>query len=385
MDAIIIGAGVLGTFHAYHLAQMGKKVVVLEKDPVPREATVRNFGQVVPSGFSVGRWHYYGRYSTNLYKELQSKADVGIRNEGSLYIASDPSEMAVLEEMHERFNAVDYESELYTKEAVLRYSDRFQPDYVHGGLYFPQEVSADSRRMIKSVQDYLVANSTIEFRYNTTVIDIETTNTGVNVHVAGGKSLKAEKAFVCTGRDFQILFPSLFRSANIEISKLQMMASCPVDFKLKGNILTGLTIRRYESFKSCNTYLQLDPDNAKKELTDKGIHILFKQRPDGTIVIGDSHAYADVNQGFDTGFDEVAKVNQLIINETNQILNVPNLEIKEYWSGFYAQMKGGEEIFEHDIEDKIHIITGIGGKGMTASAGYAKERIEKLYQLQITE
>jgi glycine/D-amino acid oxidase-like deaminating enzyme len=45
-DLIVVGAGNLGTFHAYHALQMGKSVLMIEKDSEPMEATVRNFGQV---------------------------------------------------------------------------------------------------------------------------------------------------------------------------------------------------------------------------------------------------------------------------------------------------------------------------------------------------
>lgn len=378
-DVAIVGAGALGTFHAFHLAQMGKKVVIFEKDPQPREATVRNFGQVVPSGFPIGRWHHYGRYSTALYKELQSKRDIGIHPNGSLYIASDPSEMRVLEELHAKFADVDYASQLLTKLQVLDHSDRIKEDYAVGGLYFPQEVSADPRRMIKTIQDYLVEHFDVTIRYNTTVIDIFKEKDGAKLVLAGNEKVWVERAFICNGRDFNILFPALFREANIEVSKLQMLLSEPVDFQLKGNILTGMTIRRYESFKTCESYKELDPENAHPELAEKGIHVLFKQRADGSVIIGDSHVYADASKGYDTGFDEDERINRLILNEARNILNWPDLKIRYAWSGFYGQMKGEEEIFEKVIDDCIHIVTAIGGKGMTASAGYAKEHVEKIY------
>ena len=55
-DCVIIGAGVLGCFHAYHAAKKGLAVLLLEKDSQPTEATVRNFGMVIPSGMSQGKW-----------------------------------------------------------------------------------------------------------------------------------------------------------------------------------------------------------------------------------------------------------------------------------------------------------------------------------------
>ena len=59
-DVIIVGGGILGTFHAYHAHKKGLKVAILEKDKQPQGATVRNFGQVVPSGMNT-KWQTFGR------------------------------------------------------------------------------------------------------------------------------------------------------------------------------------------------------------------------------------------------------------------------------------------------------------------------------------
>ena len=46
-DVIVIGAGVLGTFHAYFAAQMGLKTLLIERNMFPNDASTRNFGMVV--------------------------------------------------------------------------------------------------------------------------------------------------------------------------------------------------------------------------------------------------------------------------------------------------------------------------------------------------
>ena len=40
-DLIVVGGGIMGTFHAYHAAQRNKSVLLLEKDNFPVGATVR--------------------------------------------------------------------------------------------------------------------------------------------------------------------------------------------------------------------------------------------------------------------------------------------------------------------------------------------------------
>ena len=69
-DLIVIGGGVLGVFSAYHALRMGRSVALIERNNRSRGATVRNFGQIVPSGLSM-KWRKYGRKSLEVYQELQ--------------------------------------------------------------------------------------------------------------------------------------------------------------------------------------------------------------------------------------------------------------------------------------------------------------------------
>lgn len=375
-DLAIVGGGVLGTFHAYHAALLGLKVIVLEKDLFPMEASVRNFGQVVPSGFAIGKWHHYGRYSTQLYKSFQEKFDIGIRNNGSTYIASSEDEMQLLLELQANFKLADYDSNLLSKEELLAKYPSVDSNYAVGALEFPQEVSSESRKMIHQLHAYLRETTTIEFKYATPVLSLNDKGAEVEIQTATNELISAARTIVCNGRDFRVLYPEVFSQSNIEVVKLSMMVTKPMpEVKLPGNILTGLTIRRYESFKALEGYKNLKWDALNHEAIKLGIHILFKQRIDGSIVIGDSHQYADAAKNEDLGFDIDMSINQVILDESKKILNLQNWDIEHYWNGFYAQMKGDEEIFDHNISDNIKIVTAIGGKGMTASAGYSKDSI----------
>ena len=53
-------------------------------------------------------------------------------------------------------------------------------------------------------------------------------------------------------------------------------------------------------------------------------------------------------------------------------------KIARTWIGCYSQRKSGE-IYHYTIDDRIHIVTAIGGKGMTGSLGWAEEHINKLF------
>lgn len=380
-DLIVIGSGALGTFHAYHAARMGKKVLLLEKDNRPVSATVRNFGQVVPSGMG-GRWFDYGRRSLEIYGDIQAEHDLTVRQNGSIYVASDEDEWMLANELYDRRRADGYPCELLSKAQTLTRYPLLQPDYVRGALLFPTEVSVEPDQMIHRLIDYVTKKHGVTYWRNSAVIDCQSNYNGAIITLANRRRFQAEKVIICNGSEFRLLFPEVFAESGLVVSKLQMMQTVAMpQVSLPGNILTGLTIRRYESFTECPSYAHVTTATADRsphlaELQKWGIHILFKQALDGSIILGDSHEYAGAATVDDLDFDTKDHINNLMLAEARRIVQFPVDQISRTWAGFYAQTPN--EIFEHDVDENIHIVTGIGGKGMTSSAGYAEQKIGQL-------
>lgn len=370
-DLIIVGAGALGTFHAYHAAKRGQRVLLLEKDNRPVGSTVRNFGQVVPSGLA-GRWFDYGRRSLEIYREIQAQTDITVRQNGSIYIASNEAEFNLANELFDRRLKDGYPCELLFPSQIMSRYPALNPDYVLGGVFFPDELSVEPDRMIYRVIDFIVEKYGVIYQPNSTVIECLSNNGRATVTLAGGVQHVGERVLICSGYEFRLLYPDLFANSGLILSKLQMMQTVPMPkIKLRGNILTGLTIRRYEAFTECPSYANLTWPDHLTELKKWGIHILFKQATDGSFIIGDSHEYAPANQIDNLGFDTNDAINALIIKEAKRIVTFPVGKIARTWAGFYAQSP--DDIFNYDVDDHIQIITGIGGKGMTSAAGYVEK------------
>ena len=380
-DLIVIGGGILGTFHAYHGLLHGLSVLQLEKDNYPVGSTVRNFGQVVPSGMS-DEWFHYGVRGLEIYQSIQKELDISIRNNGSYYIASDEDEKQIIHELSSHYHSNGYEHEIWDQKQVSVHFPDLKKDYIKEAIVFKQELSVEPEKMIYRLHEYLQQKfDNYTLQYNTTVLDCEQNSEKALVSCTNSQKFEADKVIICNGYEFKILYRDLFEDSGLEISKLQMLRTIPLaNIQLPGNILTGLTIRRYESFESyCPSFSKLKTPSHYEELKKWGIHILFKQATDGSIIIGDSHEYALGTNFEDLGFELNSHINDLMLKEANRIMAIDSTQIASSWAGFYAQHKN--HIVEHDIEDRIHIRTGIGGKGMTASAGYAEKSIQKLYNL----
>ncbi|TVZ25855.1 FAD dependent oxidoreductase TIGR03364 [Gillisia sp. Hel_I_86] len=382
-DLIVVGGGVLGTFHAYHALKKGFRVALIEKDAKPMGATVRNFGQVVPSGMNL-KWQAYGRESLRIYKEIQQVFDISLRQNGTVYLASNQEEQQLLEELFQINQRNNYESRLLSKNECLKNYRGLKSSYALAGLYFPQEVTIEPRTMIYKLHRYLNEEYSLHILYNTAVTNCITVNNNVEVSISKrAEPLKAKKVIVCNGNEFKVLFSEIFEKSNIEVTKLQMLQTKPqVNYTLPGSILTGWSIRRYEAFVECPSYQEIKSREAVHSKQKKwGVHILFKQAVDGSIIIGDSHEYTTVDKIDQLGFDLDQNIDNFMLNEAKKIFQLPNFDIQRRWYGLYSQCTS-KDLFVYDIDENIHIATAIGGKGMTGSAGFSKENINRILNIK---
>ena len=178
-----------------------------------------------------------------------------------------------------------------------------------------------------------------------------------------------------------MLMPELFQQSDLKAVKLQMIRLKPQPgVQIPGNVLTGLSIRRYESFTECPSWQMVKAGEPEESFWKRwGVHILFKQELDGSIIIGDSHEYFSVAKDEQVSFDLHQEVTEYFLSEGRKIFDLNRWEIDSQWVGVYCQTVAPSGVFYKKVDQCIHVVTGIGGKGMTASAGYTKRVIEELF------
>lgn len=380
-DLLIIGGGILGASHAYHALRKGLRVTLCERHPAPQSATVRNFGQVVPSGMNPV-WQAYGRKSLEVYQTLHQDFNLPIQQAGSIYIASNAAEIQLIEELHEINKSNDYPSILLNAQQCLEKYPPLQPEYAKAGLFFPQEISVNPTQLIHHLISILQSMEGFYYSPNTLIRELDSSGTRVVAKSNLGVVFTAEKAIVCAGAELEWLYPEILQSSDLQFVKLQMLRLKPQDgIRIPGNILTGLTIRRYESFQECPSFATVKATEDKDAFWKKwGIHILFKQEADGSIILGDSHEYADTVPSGAPDFFLREEISRYFIQEGAHILRLKHWEIDSQWTGVYTQCKN-QDVFQHTVNQKVFILTGIGGKGMTASPGFAMENLEKIWNI----
>jgi D-hydroxyproline dehydrogenase subunit beta len=374
VDLLVVGGGVLGAFHAYHALRRGLRVRLLERSPVPVGASARNFGQVVPSGMAQGPWQAHGRDSTRLYREIHDEVDIGLRQGGSLYLASDDDEARLLEELHAIDTGAGYPCELLDPASCLARLPNLRASYVRLGLLFAQEIQLEPLRTVATITRWLTERHGLDHQPHTTAVAIDDGGDGVIVRDGHGRHHRASRVVVCSGVDASTLFAERLANSDVETCQLQMLRTEPVPgVALRGSVLTGRTIRRYESFRACPSYARIAAAAPHDAHAGHGIHLLFTQRSDGSVVIGDSHDYRPIGAAEALPFERDERVDDLILEEARRILDLPRWRLAGRWLGRYAQTPRGLHI--DDVTPTIRILTGIGGKGMTAGPSVAGESV----------
>jgi len=369
-DLIIVGGGILGSFYAFHALQMGLEVALFEKENKAHGSSVRNFGQIVPSGFN-SKWQVFGLKSIEIYKQLMGLGDFGIVNNGSLYISSNEEESKLLEELAAINQKNGYSSQLLSKNETLKKYSGINKEYLKSALFFPDEFSVDPIKFSNQFLSYLFSFKKFHYFSNTLIVKTKIEGKWCEAKDMLKNKYYADKIIITSGYEFEILFPKIFRESSLDLVKLQMMRiKGSKSFGLDVNLLTGDTIRRYESFTECPSFKEIKAKENKNSLQQKmGIHMLFKKELNGNIIVGDSHEYAPIQLKSNLDFYIKENINEYFKSQTLRILKLKELHVIDTWIGYYSQNKK-DDIFCKTIDNKIHIITGIGGKGMTAGPGF---------------
>ncbi len=214
----------------------------------------------------------------------------------------------------------------------------------------------------------------VEYRPATVAIEVTSRQGEACVRTADGADLHARHVVICNGSDLRTLFPERFKSAGFQRCKLLMMRTvAQPQLRLLTNLASGLTLRRYPAFAQCPSWNKLADEPVAAGVLENGIHILMVQDPDGSFVVGDSHTYSsgDHSEILDS------HIESLILTEAEKLVALDDWSIAERWHGIYGMPKGAE-LYRETIDDVIHIVTGIRGKGMTTGPAVARETIAAL-------
>jgi FAD dependent oxidoreductase TIGR03364 len=371
-DIAIIGGGIVGLAHALAALKKGLRVVLFEREQFSIGASVRNFGLVWPIGQEPGAGLRRALRSREIWKEVSEEAGIWLKPNGSLHLAYHDDEWQVLNEFVEMYKEEPYDVTLLSPNQAVLHSMKarnIKTDGLKGVLWSASEATVNSREAIRRLPQWLEEKFGLITRFGSLVTSIEMPNVKT-----GTETWQVNKVFVCSGADFETLYPQLFTDHKMVKCKLQMMkAVLPRQFDLGPSLCAGLTLRHYQAFKKCPSLARVDAryDELLPDYKKDGIHVLVSQNNHGELIIGDSHHYGKTMEPFDK-----EHINQTILDYLNTFVNFEGLNIIERWNGVYPKTSDGGNLIV-DVERDVKVVNGLGGAGMTLSFGLAEEIISE--------
>jgi FAD dependent oxidoreductase TIGR03364 len=363
-DVAVIGAGIVGLAHALAAARRGLRVAVFEREQRAVGASVRNFGLHWPVGLALTPLHERALRGRARWLEAAAKAGFWCVENGSLFLAYHADEQAVLEEFESRANGST--CVLLTAQDVARRTSAAQTNGLRCGLFSATELTIDPREAIRKIPAWLTEAYGVAFRFGAPVNAIT-----LPVLETVTESWRVERAFVCSGADFETLYPQHFAGSGLTKCKLQMLRTAPqpAGWRLGPTLCSGLTMARYDNFSGCPSIRPLRERLARDwpEHVRWSIHVMLAQNELGELITGDTHEYGLTFDPFDS-----ERANQLILAYLSTFAQAPSLEIAERWHGIYSWLEGHSE-FVAEPEPGVTIVQITNGLGMTLAFGMAEE------------
>lgn len=322
---------------------------------------------VWPIGQPPGLMREIALESRQVWLEVLEAAQIWHWESGSLHLAYQPSEWEVLQEFVSEGAAFGYETELILPDEVLAKSPLVKTHGLLGALWSPSEVCVNPRTVLANLPGYL-AGLGVDFSWGIAATQLQAGRLRL-----GNSEIRADRFVLCTGDDFETLYPEVFSAMGMTKVKLQMMKARPKSsgFRIGSHLCAGLTLGHYANFEICPSLeaLKIKQRSEYPGQAQHGVHLLVSQHENGDLTIGDSHEYRDWHDPFLT-----TEIDELILSYLDTFLDRDSIEVTERWHGVYAKHPEKSYVLA-DLEPGITALTGVGGAGMTLSFGLAQRLV----------
>jgi D-hydroxyproline dehydrogenase subunit beta len=362
VDLAVVGAGVVGLAHAAEAVARGLSVVVVERDLRAVGASVRNFGHI---GTTVqgGPGLELARAARETWLDLGRKAGFEVTEAGTLVVARTSDEATVLEE----FAAARGTDEV----RLLDAAPLEVPELVRAAL-LPRDLRVDPREALPRLAGWL-AEAGVHFVWDTQVGDVAPHADGVVLRTSRGEVV-ARRAVHAVGHDVDRLFPELAVDADVRRCRLQMLEVAPPGrLRLEPALLTGLSMIRYAGLAATPSAAAVRARFAAEqpELLDVDMNLMLTQRPDGSLVLGDTHHVDRVHDAFEDEADAA-----LLLREGARLFGTP-LTVRRRWRGVYASSRQSDFLVAAPFPG-LRVVSVTSGIGMTTAFGLAPTVLDQL-------
>jgi D-hydroxyproline dehydrogenase subunit beta len=366
-DVCVVGAGIVGLSHALAARARGLTVAVLERHDRAVGASVRNFGHIIVSAMGEGTPLQYALATRERWLALGRQAGLEVSEAGTVMVARAPDELEVMAGIA---GEAPRGARLITSAQVARLAPIPTADVI-GGLHARLDLRVDPRRAVGALAALLDADDGASVRFNAAVHEVDS-----GLVRGPAIEVRAPLVIVCPGPDHDWLAAELApRREGLTRCKLQMLrVAAPGSRRYRPALLTALSLLRYPGFSDHPGFAAVRARIAaeRPELLAAGVHLIVTQLPDGDLILGDTHEYAETVSPFG---DE--QLDQLVLDEARRLLGVDAFHVRQRWHGIYPSAPGDPFLIAQPAPG-VAVVEIVAGMGMTTALGMAPRTLDAL-------
>ncbi|WP_175499915.1 MULTISPECIES: TIGR03364 family FAD-dependent oxidoreductase [unclassified Streptomyces] len=359
---VIVGAGALGTLHAWHALERGHEVVHIERETEARGASLRNFGQIWVSGRARGEELDTALRARELWERIGARVPaLGFRPNGSLTPVRTDLETAVAEAAATAPDAAARGFKLLTPAEARAVNPALRGDFT-AALHCSRDAAVEPRTAQLALRGALRATGRYTFLPDREVREVVGEHAVRDDH---GDTHRGDAVLLCTGAWLGGLVREVAGAVPVRRVRLQMMQTAPLGEPLTTSVADADSFRYYPAYDSA----ALDAGQPQEPVAAAHhMQLLMVQRLDGGLTVGDTHAY-DHPFPFDTVEEPYEHLHRVV----ERLLGRPLPPVRRRWAGVYAQCTDPARVVHRQrVRDGVWLVTGPGGRGMTCAPAIAE-------------
>lgn len=318
-DWIVIGAGITGASLAYELSQQNYKVLLLEKDPQPDNATVYSYGGLAYWSGTDAITRTLGDQGIELHRNLTEElaADTEFRELNLVLTIDRQDDPEVIAQNYDRFALTP---ELLSVQDACLLEPLLNPNAISGALKLPHGHIHTQKTTEAYIQALKRNGGTVIYEQVETILHQRENAVGVKTKTS---SYYANNTVVCAGG----LSRFLLQKSNIEVKNYfthaQLIMTPPVELELSTVVMPAVQ-QRFSLEANTQNFQLKTPGNL---LEDESIRWILDpgaiQFVDGSLCMGQVSAISpNPNAKFDPAIAE-AQIREQVGNLLPLLEDIP--------------------------------------------------------------
>src|ERR1041385_7579305 len=350
-DAIIIGAGIVGSACAAECARAGLSVAIVEAGIIGGGATATGMGHLVVMDDSEAQFALT-RYSQQLWDEISDELPHEVEHDacGTIWIAADDEEMAEARRKEKFYSDRGGKTEILDAQSLAEAEPNLRPGLL-GGLRVP----GDSVIYPPCAAQFFVDQATAQGAQLFLGAAVEAI-TADGVRLRNGSSIKGGLVVNSAGSSS----PSLTRGIEVK--------------KRKGHLVIT---DRYPNFVR-HQLVELGYLKSAHTLTSESVAFNVQPRKTGQLLIGSSRQFGADDSQVDTSI-----LTRMLDRAVAYLPGLGKLSSLRTWTGFRAATPDKLPLIgPHTEHERLYLATGHEGLGITTSLATAKLLVAQIMNSQ---